>query len=249
VKLTGRHRSPDDRGRPSLRKKLALLLVWGLSLFGAGFFLYGSYHFPAVLRLRSRPPDTTAFIERYRSMSSSSPKPKVRWTWVPYRKMASELTWAVLAAEDGRFFRHRGFDLVELENAIAQGIRLKRWPRGASTLSQQVAKNLWLSPDRSLLRKMEEAILTFLLESALTKVRILEVYLNIAEFGRGIYGVEAASQFYFGKTAATLTLAESAQLGSSLSRPRTWNPRSRSRAYWRKVGLVQARATQSALRP
>ena len=138
---------------------------------------------------------------------------------------------AVVVAEDIRFFAHGGVDLDEVEDALERAVERKELPRGASTITQQLAKNLWLTPSRSPLRKGREAILAWQLERTLTKRRILELYLNVAEFGPGCYGVEAAARRYFGKSAADVTPLEAAQLAASLPNPRVWHPGSTGRAY------------------
>jgi monofunctional biosynthetic peptidoglycan transglycosylase len=122
-------------------------------------------------------------------------------------------------------------DLQEVEDALERAVERKELPRGASTITQQLAKNLWLSPSRSPPRKVREAILAWQLERTLSKRRILELYLNVVEFGPGLYGVEAAARRYFGKPAAALDPLEAAQLAASLPSPRTWHPGSASRAY------------------
>jgi monofunctional biosynthetic peptidoglycan transglycosylase len=161
--------------------------------------------------------------------------------WVPYEAIASGLKVAVLVAEDVNFFSHRGFDTGEIRRAIAQAVEERERPRGASTITQQLAKNLWLSPSRSPLRKLREAILTWQLERALGKRRLLELYLNVVEFGPGVWGVENASRRYFGKAAAELDDDEAALLAASLPSPTTWHPGSSSAAYRRHADSVRRR--------
>jgi monofunctional biosynthetic peptidoglycan transglycosylase len=147
----------------------------------------------------------------------------------------------VLVAEDINFFSHRGFELAELQNALEEALRDRELPRGASTISQQLAKNLWLSPSRNPWRKAKEAILTWQMERALSKRRILELYLNVVEFGPGIYGMGPAAQAYFGKAPVDLSEEESAMLAASLPRPSSWHPGSKSRAYQRYAAAIRAR--------
>jgi monofunctional biosynthetic peptidoglycan transglycosylase len=151
----------------------------------------------------------------------------------------------VIVAEDARFFSHDGFDNRELKLAMAEAWEDKEMPRGASTITQQTAKNLWLSPSRNPLRKIKEAILTWELERHLKKRRILEIYLNVAEFGPGIYGAEAAARRYFKKSASELTDFEAAQLAASLPRPSSWRPGVKSRAYSRRVNMIARRASKA----
>ena len=140
-----------------------------------------------------------------------------------------------------RFFSHNGFDEAEIRAALQDAWREKSIPRGASTITQQVAKNLWLSGSYNPLRKVKEAILTHQLETHLSKRRILEIYLNVAEFGEGIYGAEAAARHYYHRSAAGLTDRQAAELSASLPRPRSWHPGVKSRAYLREVRITLRR--------
>ena len=150
---------------------------------------------------------------------------------------------AVVAAEDMSFFSHHGFDTHELRIAAREAFQGKR-VRGASTITQQLAKNLWLSPSRSPLRKAREIVLTWQLERHLTKQRILELYLNVAQFGPGVFGVEAAAHAYFDGPAVALDRNQAAQLAAGLSRPSTWHPGVESRGYARTVSRVRERVAK-----
>jgi monofunctional biosynthetic peptidoglycan transglycosylase len=196
---------------------------------------------PDVAALAEETPDTTAFIERYRGHGWFGDKREVEWKWVSYGRISSNLKRAVIVSEDIEFFSHDGFSKRETRAALEDAWEEKKLPRGASTLSQQLAKNLWLSPSRNPLRKVKEALLTRQLEKHLSKRRILEVYLNVVELGPGIYGAEAAARHYFGKSAASLTTRQAAELAASLPRPRSWHPGSNSKAYQRKVRSIQRR--------
>jgi len=144
--------------------------------------------------------------------------------WVPLRAMSHPLQTAVVAWEDPPFFAHAGLNYREISRAALINLRAGRYERGASTITQQVAKNLFVGPDKNLRRKLREAILARRIERALTKDEILTVYLNIAEWGDGIVGAESASWRYFDKTAAELNWAEAALLAGILPNPREWNP-------------------------
>jgi len=146
---------------------------------------------------------------------------------------------------DINFFTHHGFDWGEIKHAIEENLGDRDTPRGASTISQQLVKNLWLSPGRSPLRKVKEAILTWQLERTLSKRRILELYLNVVELGPGIYGVGPAARAYFGKPAADLGEDEAALLAASLPRPRSWHPGSKSRAYARYAATIRSRMNKA----
>lgn len=193
---------------------------------------------PNVAALAKENPKSTAFIDAYRNRWFF-PDREVEWKWVPYTRISKNLRRAVLVGEDGAFFGHEGFDTDEMKDAITKAIKKKRLPRGASTITQQLAKNLWLSSSRNPFRKLEEIILTRQLEAHLTKKRILEIYLNVVELGPGIYGAEAASRHYFGRSAAGLSPHQAAQLAASLPAPRTWHPSSKSKRYLWHVRWIE----------
>jgi len=207
-----------------------LLLLAALLLLGT-WLAWEAVTWPNVASLDRHHPATTAFIKHYQGWGLFGPKPKVEWTWVPYSRISPHFKRAVLAGEDLRFFGHHGFDDEEIKAALQDAWDEKELPRGASTLTQQLAKNLWLSPSYNPLRKVKEAILTFQLEHTLSKRRILEMYLNVVELGPGIYGAEAAARHYYGKSAANLTERQAAELAASLPAPRVWHPGSASRGY------------------
>jgi monofunctional biosynthetic peptidoglycan transglycosylase len=197
---------------------------------------------PRVGELATRAPRTTAFIERYRAAERAAGREgRVAWSWVRYDAISPDVKRAVLVAEDINFFSHRGFEMDEARRAVSRALEEGELPRGASTITQQLAKNLWLSPSRNPVRKLREAILTWQLERALGKRRILELYLNVVELGPGVYGVEAAARRYFAKAAAALGPAEAAQLAASLPRPARWHPGSRSAAYQAQVERILQR--------
>ena len=212
------------------------------------YLAWEAVRWPNVAALATRAPGSTAFIDRYRALERDAGRvPRVQWTWVPYGRIATSLKRAVVVAEDASFFSHRGFATAEIREAIDKAVRDFGLPRGASTITQQLAKNLWLSPSRNPVRKAKEAMLTWQLEKALSKRRILELYLNIVEFGPGVYGAEAASRRYFGKPAAELTEEEAAQLAAGLPRPSIWHPGVRTIAYQRYVQDIRRRMERIAL--
>ncbi len=187
---------------------------------------------PDVERLETEDPTTTAFIEEYRHRAGgTAERPELDWRWVPYAEISPQLKRAVLVAEDVGFFSHHGFATEEIRAAIEDAVERRTAPRGASTITQQLSKNLWLSPSRNPLRKLKEAILTVQLEKYLDKHRILDIYLNVVEFGEGIYGAEAAARRYFRKPASRLTMDEAALLAASLPRPTSWHPGVKDHAY------------------
>jgi monofunctional biosynthetic peptidoglycan transglycosylase len=190
---------------------------------------------PDVAVLATQFPQTTTFIERDRAKGVP-----VRWRPVPYDEISDELKRAVLVAEDINFFSHSGFDTTEISNAAREALEGRR-VRGASTITQQLAKNLWLSPDKTARRKLEEAVLTWRLERSLTKRRILELYLNVVQFGPGTYGAAAAAERYFDVPAADLDADQAAQLAASLPRPSSWHPGCSSQGYARHVERIRGR--------
>ena len=210
------------------------------------FMFYEALTWPDVDALIKQNPKTTAFIEQYKSeRKTAGQTPAVSWRWVPYESISANLKLAALVAEDADFFSHNGFATDEIKQALDKAWDKRRLPRGASTITQQVAKNLWLSPSYNPLRKLKEALLTIQLERNLRKRRILEIYLNIAEFGPGIYGAEAASRHYFGKSAQQLTETEAAGLVAGLPKPSRWHPGSGSRTYNRRVRLILSRMSRA----
>jgi monofunctional biosynthetic peptidoglycan transglycosylase len=201
-----------------------------------------AWTWPDVAAVARRPPTTTAFIERWRATQRAAGRSdRVARTWTPYGRISPSLKLAVLVAEDINFFAHPGFDRGEIRRALGRALEERELPRGASTITQQLAKNLWLSPSRDPLRKTREAVLTWQLERTLGKRRILELYLNVAEFGPGVWGAEAASRRYFDKPAADLDDEEAALLAASLPSPATWHPGAPSAAYRRHVETVRRR--------
>jgi monofunctional biosynthetic peptidoglycan transglycosylase len=221
--------------------------VLGISLAALGLWIgYEAWTWPNVASLAGRHPTTTAFIADYRRAQRAAGRDDhVAWSWTPYPAISPHLKRAVLVAEDINFFAHHGFDVGEIRTALGQALEEGEAPRGASTITQQLAKNLWLSPSRNPLRKLKEAALTWQLERTLGKRRILELYLNVAEFGPGVYGVGAASRRYFGKSSGELDEADAARLAASLPNPAAWHPGSPSRTYERHVATIQRRMAKA----
>jgi monofunctional biosynthetic peptidoglycan transglycosylase len=227
---------------PRKRRRIRRFLLWAL----VAYLAWEAVTWPNVGKLAGQPPETTAFISRYERRARWRDLPDVQWKWAPMTRISRHLGHAVAAAEDMEFFSHNGFSTHELENALRDAWEERRLPRGASTISQQLAKNLWLSPSYNPLRKVKEAILTWQLERQLSKRRILELYLNVVEFGPGVYGAEAASRHYYGKSARSLSRRQAASLAAGLSRPSSWHPGVTSRGYRRRVSTIEARMRQSA---
>ncbi|HEY3025378.1 MAG TPA: transglycosylase domain-containing protein [Pyrinomonadaceae bacterium] len=217
-------------------------VVIGLILGG---LIYAIATFPRISNLKTQNPETTSLIETRATEARARGEQPRRWqTWVPLERISPNLQRAVLAGEDTNFATHNGFDYQAIQRAWEQAQRdavkeaqqegddssswipqMPDFKRGASTITQQLAKNLYLSSERSFVRKGQEAIITYFLERELSKRRILELYLNVIEWGDGVYGAEAASQYYFHKPAGSLSGREAAYLSAMIPNPRTiFNP-------------------------
>lgn len=191
-----------------------------------------------IVWYRQTNPASTALMEQRLKEASNGPKKRDQ-VWAPYEKISKNLVRAVLAGEDSRFFDHSGFDWEEIQKAIEKDWEEKEFRRGASTISQQLAKNLFLSTSKNPFRKAHEALITWELEKLLGKRRILEVYLNVIEWGDGIYGAEAASRNYFGISAAALNSEQAAFLSAIIPNPRnTYNPSKHPGRVERRQNLI-----------
>lgn len=176
-----------------------------------------------IVYLTRYEPEATAFMQqRLESMRARNPKASLRQAWVPYERISVHLKRAVVSAEDDKFLGHEGFDWEAIQKAMEKNERRGKVVAGASTISQQLAKNLFLSGSRSWARKGQEAVITWMLETVLTKRRILELYLNYAEWGDGVFGAEAAARHHFGVSAAALTAEQAAWLAAILPSPRRY---------------------------
>jgi monofunctional biosynthetic peptidoglycan transglycosylase len=234
---------------------MVFLVVLGIVV---GTIAYEAIMFARVLWLRNHNPSSTSLIDtRIREAQAKGQQPKREQVWVPLERISPNLQRAVLAGEDTNFLYHHGFDYEAIQKAWEQAQReaareakaegenddwlpsLPEFRRGASTVSQQLAKNLYLSTQRSFFRKGQEAALTIMLERTLTKRRILEIYLNVIEWGDGIYGAEAASQHYFRKPASSLTVNEAAFLSAMIPNPRAvYNPQINPRRVARRQRII-----------
>lgn len=231
------------------------LVVLGIIVGTLG---YEGIMFVRVLYLRTHNPSSTSLINtRISEAQAKGQQLKREQTWLPLEKISPNLQRAVLAGEDTNFLTHRGFDYEAIQNAFEQAQRqaareakaegedddwlpsLPEFKRGGSTISQQLAKNLYLSSQRSFLRKGQEAALTIMIERTMSKRRILELYLNVIEWGDGIYGAEAASQRYFRKPASALNVNEAAYLSAMIPNPRTvFNPLINPRRVARRQRII-----------
>jgi len=212
-----------------------------------GAFCFSYLTLPDVRGLARTNPATTAFMELRKEEAAQDGRTlTIRHRWVPYTQISADLRRAVIVTEDAAFFDHDGIDLTEVKASMERNWEDGRFSRGASTITQQLAKNLYLSPSRNPLRKLREVFITRRLEAGLTKRRILEIYLNVIEWGDGIFGVDAAARIYFGKTAATLSREEAALLAGAIINPRVHNPGKPTRRLLRRQQIVLRRMGPSA---
>lgn len=213
-----------------------------VTTLGFAYLIYTYLTLPDVRPLASSNPATTAFIElRKRQAADEGRTLQIRQQWVPYSRISNTLRRAVLVAEDSAFFDHEGVDFKELRASLEVNWEEGKFTRGASTITQQLAKNLYLSPSRNPVRKLKELMITRRLEAALTKRRILEIYLNVIEWGDGIFGAEAASRTYFGKSASALSAEESALLAGAIINPREHSPAKPTRRLLRRQQIIVRR--------
>jgi monofunctional biosynthetic peptidoglycan transglycosylase len=217
-------------------RTLAVILAAG---FACTAYVYLTL--PDVRALRTKNPGTTAFMElRAEEARARGAKPRWEQRWVGYDRISPNLRRAVLVAEDSAFWQHDGVDLEQLKESIEINLERGQFVRGASTITQQLAKNLYLSPSRNPFRKLRELFIARQLEGELSKRRILEIYLNVVEWGDGIFGAEAAARAYFSKPASALSAEEAALLAGALINPRVHNPaRPTRRLKWRQEMILE----------
>ncbi len=198
--------------------------------------------FFSIRRLKTEMPGETALMrQRVREAEDDGRRLKITRSWVPLAKLPKHVINAIVVAEDGTFFSHTGFDWYEVQESIEKNITKGRAVRGASTITQQLAKNLYLSTSKDPVRKAKEACITVLLEQSLSKNRILELYLNVIEWGRGVFGIDAAARTYFGKSASNLTLEEATRLAAVIPSPLKHRPDEDSRYVLRRKSIVLRR--------
>lgn len=251
-------RKVRSRKRSRFRKFFRVVFLILLGIF-IGVLGFEAIMFVRVARLRTHNPGSTSLIETRNSEAQARGQQARReQIWMPLNQISPNLQRAILAGEDTNFLAHRGFDYEAIQKVWDQAQReaakeaksegdaeddwlpsLPDFKRGASTVTQQLAKNLYLSSQRNFIRKGQEALLTIFLERLLSKRRILEIYLNVIEWGDGIYGAEAAARRYFNKSAASLTTSEAAYLSAMVPNPRTvFNPRINPRRVARRQRII-----------
>jgi monofunctional glycosyltransferase len=225
------------KSRPRWRKwvKITLLVILGVAI------LYQAWITFSIIRYKNSNPSSTAMMEQRASQARARGEEVKRvQTWVPYDKISRNLTRAVLAGEDSRFFDHAGFDWEEMRKALEEDWNQGEFKRGASTITQQLAKNLFLSTSKNPFRKLHEAVITKEMEWILNKRRILEIYLNVIEWGDGVYGAEAAARTYFNTSAASLSSDQAAFLSAIIPSPNgAFDPDKHRRRVERRKNLIE----------
>lgn len=220
--------------KQTIKVLLGLLFMWA--------FLYQVWVLLHILWWVDHNPSSTAFMDaRLELMQAHQSNAKLQHQWVPYSRMSNHLKRAVIASEDSKFVDHQGFDWVGIETAFEKNLKKGKIVAGGSTISQQLAKNLFLSGNRTPWRKAQEAIITFMLEKLMSKRRILELYLNLIEWGDGIFGAEAAARHYFHGSARGLGPAQAARLAAMIPNPRFYDVHRSTRHLSRHAHTVEAR--------
>ncbi|MDD5303487.1 MAG: monofunctional biosynthetic peptidoglycan transglycosylase [Elusimicrobia bacterium] len=214
------------RARPPIVRWLLAGLI--VAAAAGAFAVLWVVWLPDVKPLKKRPPSTTAYIElRKRQAAAKGRKLDLRWTWVASDAISENLKRAVVTAEDDEFWRHDGVDWAAIRAAYERNRKAGRFAAGGSTITMQLARNLYLSPSKNPLRKAKEILIARRLERELGKRRILELYLNVVEWGKGVFGCEAAARAYFDKPCADLTTDEAVAMAVVLPNPRRWDPAKR----------------------
>ncbi|NLD69386.1 MAG: monofunctional biosynthetic peptidoglycan transglycosylase [Limnobacter sp.] len=231
-----RGRSGSPRGP---LRRLGAAVGWLLVLAVTAVLALQAWYFGHVLWWSQVDPGSTAFMRaEHARLRAEDPKVELRFEWVPYERISAHLKRAVIAAEDARFTDHVGVDWEAIERAWDRNRRRGEVVQGGSTITMQLAKNLFLSGQRSYLRKAQELVITYMIEFVMSKRRILEIYLNVAEWGEGVFGAEAAARHHFGVSAAGLDARQSARLAAMLPRPRYYDANPGSAALARRAASI-----------
>lgn len=221
--------------------------VWRTFRYALGAVLFAlllvqGWFFVHVWWWSAHNPASTAFMAtRLATLRQAEPTASLRHQWAAYERVSDNLKRAVVAAEDAKFIEHEGFDWVGIQKALERNEKKGKVVAGGSTISQQLAKNLFLSGSRSWLRKGQEAAITWMIESAMNKRRILELYLNVAEWGNGVFGAEAAAKHYFGISAAQLSASQAAWLAAILPAPQRYDRKRHSAWIAKKTDTIMTR--------
>ncbi|TAG04377.1 MAG: monofunctional biosynthetic peptidoglycan transglycosylase [Betaproteobacteria bacterium] len=225
------------------RALLAVFLAVALLFVAAQIYFLGK-----VLWYETHAPSRTAFMSyRMGELADKNVNATLKYQWVPYSKISRNLKRALIAAEDSTFVEHEGFDWDGIQLALEKNRARGKTVAGGSTITQQLAKNLFLSPEKTYLRKGQEAIITLMLENLLDKERILELYLNVIEWGNGVFGAEAAARRYYGISASQLSAEQAAKLAAMAPNPRFYERNFNAPGLRKKVGIIVARMPQVEL--
>jgi len=229
----------------SLWRRLFKALFWLILIVLLTLLAYEGSIYARVWWWNTHNPTLSSMMEQRRdALRDKDPKANIVQTWVPYNRISSNLKLAVIAAEDTSFVDHEGFDWKGMEEAYEKNKKKGKIIAGGSTITQQLAKNLFLSGERSYVRKGQEAVITWMLENRMAKDRILEIYLNVVEWGNGIFGAEAAARHYYGVAASQLSREQAAKLAAMLPNPRFYD-RNRAAPYLlKRTYIIQARMNQ-----
>jgi monofunctional biosynthetic peptidoglycan transglycosylase len=221
--------------------------LWRAMAFGfVLLLLYQVWIFAHVLWWIKYNPSSSAFMEtRLEAMQDTNPDAKLQFQWIPYAKISNNLKRALVASEDANFVDHEGFDWDGIQKAYEKDIKKGKIVAGGSTISQQLAKNLFLSGKRSPFRKIEEAAITVMMEAVMDKQRIFEIYLNVIEWGNGVFGAEAAARHYYHISASQLSAAQAAKLAAMVPNPRFYDKHFNAPGLARKTGIIMRRMNSS----
>lgn len=227
---------------------LSFLWRWlwrGIALFVAVVLIYQLWIFAHIWWWVDHNPSASAFMaQRLEVLQDKNPSAELRHQWVPYSRISNNLKRALIAAEDSKFLDHEGFDWEGIQKAYEKNQKKGKIVAGGSTISQQLAKNLFLSSRKVFWRKAEEAVITVMLEQMMSKRRILEIYLNVIEWGNGVFGAEAAARHYYQTSASGLSAEQAARLASMVPNPRYYDSHRNARGLERKTGIILARMNQ-----
>ena len=228
--------------------RILRLVAWVLAAIALLLVAVNAWFAAHILWWRDHPVGETSFMAyRMDELHAKSPKAALQYQWVPYERISNNLKRAMVAAEDSKFVDHEGFDWEGIQLAMEKNQKKGRVVAGGSTITQQLAKNLFLTPSRSYWRKAEEAVITVMLEVFLPKRRILEIYLNVIEWGSGVFGAEAAAKRYFGVSAAQLSPEQAARLAAMAPNPRFYERNQGAPGLAKKTGIILARMPSAEL--
>jgi monofunctional biosynthetic peptidoglycan transglycosylase len=229
-------------------RRIVRWVLWiALAVF-ASVVLLQAWYAANIWWLRDHSPTQTSFMAaRLSELRAKRPQARLQYAWVPYERISNNLKKAMIAAEDAKFVEHEGFDWDGIQQAMEKNSRKGRVVAGGSTISQQLAKNLFLSGQRSYVRKAEEAVITVMLEAILDKRRIFELYLNVIEWGNEVFGCEAAARHYFGVGAGELTAEQAARLAAMAPNPRHYESAPNSKGLARKIPIILTRMPSAEL--